>query len=71
MLRERFPDGGFAAAGHADQYNILHFGRKFFENAVGFAVGNVVPQKQLRGALPLRDEHQKPGICRDPQSLGV
>ena len=65
LLSKARGNGALAAAGHADEHDVLHLKAQLFPDALGLAVGDVAVFKDLRRALSLRDEHVEPAHIRN------
>ena len=67
LLSKARGNGALAAAGHADEHDVLHLKAQLFPDALGLAVGDVAVLKDLRRALGLRDEHVEPAHIRNAE----
>lgn len=67
LLSKARGNGALAAAGHADEHDVLHLKAQLFPDALGLAVGDVPVFKDLRRALSLRDEHVEPAHIRNAE----
>ena len=68
---QRLPDGALAAAGHADEHDVLHLMGQKTLNAVDFRVRNFRIRKILARLFRLRDEHRKAACVRYRERLGL
>ena len=67
LLSKARGNGALAAAGHADEHDVLHLKAQLFPDALGLAVGDVAVFKDLRRALGLRDKHIEPTHIRNAE----
>ena len=68
---EQFSHRALAAAGHADEDDVLHLTGELFFDARDLAVGDIRAEEELGAALGLRREHAQPVRAGDAETLGL